>query len=953
MIYVGVVENRDDPLQLGRCQVRIVGLHTEDKTALPTSDLPWAYPMQPISSAAMNGIGWTPVGVVPGTWVVILFQDEDCQMPIMLGSLGGIPQSQSALKASIDGELVSTGREAESPEVTADILSDLNSVVNNLVTANAKKEPGTAVGVVGGNTNGTQTVVTNKVDPSANAIAPDAQNPVGAPSSAAQKLDIPTRPPGKYYNSPKQEESIKALIAACDRVGLTSKYAKCSILAICGGESNWLPVEEGYFYPRPQTLLSLFPAVFQGDVDLATKYSSWRGTRADFFRFIYSPLYKNGKGAGNTQPNDGALFYGRGFNQITGRALYEQLERELKKLGIDAPISTKPELLINDINTSALVTVMFYKLNVRQDQNSPYYFEAALKRTGGAESGKIKKRTFYQYFIGDAVIPDSTNKPDVNSNPSYSAAEVAFLPKNKRDAYLEDRSKNNLTGFTDPSGKYPLRNLMDESDTNRLARGIIKETAIEFKDSTRTTGVPTANGAEGTWEQPLAPFGGQYPFAKVYESESGHLMVFDDSSGNESISLYHRTGTFTDVDANGTQVNKIIGDGYVVIDRNGFISIAGKCNITVGGGATVLVQGDCDLEVKGTTTATLRGEVNLGCARDVNWAIGGDLNIKASTIRLAGDKEVNMQSQNVTMKGTNVYTQVDGDFHVRAGGNTLLNAQGALSLDGAMANIQNGSSEPASTVDDIAKISLSVPEASYSSNVNFAPLKTPVRPSPAVILKSSIVDGINKDVADFIANPTKYYNADAEAGGVNAERPPQAEIGTAGQSLISGAEAVELIEFLKEQYALSKEGYWTETGMRGGPSNPNILKIWKDIGLGSIGTSDQVPWCMAWVNWVLKQCNYRYVQSARAWDMRDGYSRWGATKVDIPQPGDMVVWSYGHINFVYDVLPNGNITCIGGNQGGGRVSNNNPIGGLVTISYPGGVSPRNSSIVGIYRPSNK
>jgi hypothetical protein len=27
-----VVENRDDPLKIGRCQVRIVGLHTENKT---------------------------------------------------------------------------------------------------------------------------------------------------------------------------------------------------------------------------------------------------------------------------------------------------------------------------------------------------------------------------------------------------------------------------------------------------------------------------------------------------------------------------------------------------------------------------------------------------------------------------------------------------------------------------------------------------------------------------------------------------------------------------------------------------------------------------------------------------------------------------------------------------------------------------------------------------------
>ncbi len=53
-----------DPLKLGRCQVRIVNLHTHDKSILPTEDLPWAYPMESVTSAAMNGIGYSPVGPV-------------------------------------------------------------------------------------------------------------------------------------------------------------------------------------------------------------------------------------------------------------------------------------------------------------------------------------------------------------------------------------------------------------------------------------------------------------------------------------------------------------------------------------------------------------------------------------------------------------------------------------------------------------------------------------------------------------------------------------------------------------------------------------------------------------------------------------------------------------------------------------------------------------------------
>ena len=56
--FMGVVEDRRDPMRLGRCKVRIAGLHTEKMEqgideGIPTTDLPWAHPMQPITSAAM------------------------------------------------------------------------------------------------------------------------------------------------------------------------------------------------------------------------------------------------------------------------------------------------------------------------------------------------------------------------------------------------------------------------------------------------------------------------------------------------------------------------------------------------------------------------------------------------------------------------------------------------------------------------------------------------------------------------------------------------------------------------------------------------------------------------------------------------------------------------------------------------------------------------------------
>jgi len=95
--WQGVVEDRRDPLKLGRCRVRILGYHTDSKGdghGIPTEHLPWATPSQPITSAAMNGIGTTPLGAVEGTWVFGFFRDgKNAQEPVMTGTFGGIPES--------------------------------------------------------------------------------------------------------------------------------------------------------------------------------------------------------------------------------------------------------------------------------------------------------------------------------------------------------------------------------------------------------------------------------------------------------------------------------------------------------------------------------------------------------------------------------------------------------------------------------------------------------------------------------------------------------------------------------------------------------------------------------------------------------------------------------------------------------------------------------------------
>ncbi|RLA63680.1 MAG: hypothetical protein DRQ78_06675 [Epsilonproteobacteria bacterium] len=95
--FIGVVEDIEDPLQLGRVKVRILGDHTQSVEKIPKDDLPWAYFINDVHSASMQGIGNSPTGLyVKGTWVVGFYWDSlDKQQPVVTGTFGGIPESIS------------------------------------------------------------------------------------------------------------------------------------------------------------------------------------------------------------------------------------------------------------------------------------------------------------------------------------------------------------------------------------------------------------------------------------------------------------------------------------------------------------------------------------------------------------------------------------------------------------------------------------------------------------------------------------------------------------------------------------------------------------------------------------------------------------------------------------------------------------------------------------------
>jgi hypothetical protein len=118
--WIGVVEDRKDPLNLSRCRVRIKGLHSDDKTLIETESLPWAQPL-----FSVNGSMSTPSTLKEGDFVMGFFMDgNSTQFPIIMGMFHGIPEDSPDREKGFndprtDEELKKAPRKVKSVEYPA------------------------------------------------------------------------------------------------------------------------------------------------------------------------------------------------------------------------------------------------------------------------------------------------------------------------------------------------------------------------------------------------------------------------------------------------------------------------------------------------------------------------------------------------------------------------------------------------------------------------------------------------------------------------------------------------------------------------------------------------------------------------------------------------------------------------------------------------------------------
>ena len=98
MIYRAIIENNIEPIaigsQIGRVQVRIFSIHSQDKAIVPTEALPWAEVQGSTAFGLNGGVGVSSVLQI-GTWVWVMLEGGDIDRPIVTGTVLGVDPTTS------------------------------------------------------------------------------------------------------------------------------------------------------------------------------------------------------------------------------------------------------------------------------------------------------------------------------------------------------------------------------------------------------------------------------------------------------------------------------------------------------------------------------------------------------------------------------------------------------------------------------------------------------------------------------------------------------------------------------------------------------------------------------------------------------------------------------------------------------------------------------------------
>ena len=247
--------------------------------------------------------------------------------------------------------------------------------------------------------------------------------------------------------------------------------------------------------------------------------------------------------------------------------------------------------------------------------------------------------------------PDGPN-PEQAPNRSHGlSTAIDTAPKTPKELSINyDNTGSTITELevtADMLPYYPL--YTDESDLSSIARGGVLDHAING-GMLHTSTQKILGDFVDVQAKPV------YPYNKVLQTEAGHVLEIDDTPKAERINVHHRSGTFHEIHADGSEVTRIVNNNYTAILKDDKVYIAGNADLQVGHGnvnITVdtgnvnmnVLKGNVDAQIQGTLNADVVGNTTFTSPETTmttNLKVDGTVHVTGaqtndSTIDAVGD----------------------------------------------------------------------------------------------------------------------------------------------------------------------------------------------------------------------------------------------------------------------------------------------------------------------------
>lgn len=636
--FYGVVENRDDPKQLGRVQVRVIGLHShkrvqDDADGIPVEDLPWFNVMLSSESASMDGVGGPVTGLLNGSHVFGFLLDKYKTNGIVLGSIGGyfaeIPNSDEGF----------SDPNGEYPSRTGSTVHNLNvgGSAGYNDDFNIEQDGSTVLGLPPAGLEGTDTPsdslystsLITKILSHEEGRKTKIYADVRGWSIGVGHLCIHTG------SKPQGIQQLNAQIGRSTGGVITSSEIDALF------KSDLAKVRSNV---KSHGLISRAYAVANGPRRIALECMAFQmgiGGLAGFTTALNYMIQQKWDLAASSM-----------MNSLWARQTAARAARVARiiKLGNLSPYGiTGQPTVAKQAKVASLVMPTSTSNNFTSFQLiEPKTIEMALSLDDIVDLDDLP----------DVVIPSFPSftqpKPKIKPNGDVNSVEESFwsgestddntalfqqAPSNYRGQYPYVKTKVSESGMVEE---------VDDTPGNERFRKVYSTGGYTEVNSQGTRTEKSANDFYQMSERDRNIYVGRDYNVNVGGNETYYNLgnKLKQIDGNESLSVVgNQTVSIQgnqDISVQSNRTLKVQGDDVIEITGTGTIKVTGAVTVICEADATVQVQGNADLSVQGNYTASVQGNYMLNVQGNINQVASGSITTSASGAYNISGSEINM-----------------------------------------------------------------------------------------------------------------------------------------------------------------------------------------------------------------------------------------------------------------------------------------------------------------------